>query len=260
MLYICIPAYDEAPTIGLLLWRIRKVFQEYPREYEIIVFNDGSTDATGETLSGYADVLPLTVIGSDAHVGYARALDTLCREVSRRTRYPRRDAMIVMQGDFTDQPDHLPELIKRFEGGADLVVAERPQVQQNDAPPKPVRWMRRVAPWVLRPFVSVPGVTDPFGTFRLYRITVLRDLLRHAGDAPIVQGAVWAANVDLLVRAAPLARRVETVVLEPRYDLRPRASRIHPWADAVDLFRFGRTRRRSRPTPTPSRATAEKPR
>src|SRR5438270_2990316 len=48
LLYICIPAYDEAPTVGLLLWRIRKVFQEYPREYEIIVFNDGSTDATQE--------------------------------------------------------------------------------------------------------------------------------------------------------------------------------------------------------------------
>ena len=247
MLYICIPAYDEGPTIGLLLWRIRKVFQEYPREYEIIVFNDGSTDATAETLQGYADVLPLTVIGAEQHAGYARAVDGLCREVSRRTRYPRRDGMIVMQADFTDQPEHLPELIKRFEGGADIVVAERPQVTAKSSSPKPVRWMRRVAPWVLRPFVTVPGVSDPFGTFRLYRITVLRDLIRHAGDAPIVQGAVWAANVDLLVRAAPFARRVETVALEPRYDLRPRASRIHPWADAVDLFRFGRTRRRRLP-------------
>jgi glycosyltransferase involved in cell wall biosynthesis len=257
LLYICIPAYDEAATIGLLLWRIRKVFQEYPREYEILVFNDGSTDSTAETLQPYPDVLPLTVLGESTHVGYARALDTLAREVSRRTRYPRRDAMIVMQADFTDQPEHLPELIKRFEGGADLVVVERPPGSNADAPPKPVRWMRRVAPWVMRPFVSVPGVSDPFGTFRLYRITLLRDLIRHAGDEPIVQGTVWAANVDLLVRTAAFARRVETVALQPRYDLRPRASRIHPWTDAVDLFRFGRTQRRrplpSRPAPEASR-------
>jgi glycosyltransferase involved in cell wall biosynthesis len=249
LLYICIPAFDEAPTIGLLLWRIRKVFQEFPREYEILVFNDGSTDATSDTLQGYTDVLPLTILGADEHVGYARALDALTREVSRRTRYPRRDAMIVMQADFTDQPEHLPELIKRFEGGADLVVAERPPAADQAAPPKPVRWMRRVAPWVLRPFMSVPGVTDPFGTFRLYRITLLRDLIRHAGDEPIVQGTVWAANIDLLARTAPFARRIETVALEPRYDLRPRASRIHPWTDAVDLFRFGRTRR-ARPLPS----------
>jgi hypothetical protein len=157
--------------------------------------------------------------------------------------------MIVMQADFTDQPEHLPELIKRFEGGADLVVAERPIAGENEAPPRPVRWLRRFAPWALRSYMTVPGVSDPFGTFRLYRITLLRDLIRHAGDEPIVQGTVWAANVDLLVRTAPLARRIETVDLQPRYDLRPRASRIHPWTDAVDLFRFGRTRRR-RPLPT----------
>jgi glycosyltransferase involved in cell wall biosynthesis len=252
LLYICVPAYNEAATVGLLLWRIRKVFQDYPREYEILVFNDGSTDATADTLQSYTDVLPLTIMGADEHVGYARALDALCREVSRRTRYPRRDAMVVMQADFTDQPEHLPELIKRFEGGADLVVAERPATSNGHTSPRPVRWLRRFAPLVLRPLMKVPGVSDPFGTFRLYRITLLRDLIRHAGDEPIVQGAVWAANVDLLARTAPFARRIETVELEPRYDLRPRASRIHPWTDAVDLFRFGRTRR-SRPLP--SRAT-----
>jgi glycosyltransferase involved in cell wall biosynthesis len=243
VLYLCVPAYNEAPTVGLLLWRIRKVFQSYPREYEIIVFDDGSTDGTDEILQGYAEVLPLSVIGAKTHVGYARALDALCREVARRTRYPRRDAMITMQADFTDQPEHLPELIKRFEGGADLVLGERPPRPEHASPPKPVRWMRRVAPWMLRPFVSFPGVSDPFGSFRLYRITLLRDLLRHAGEEPIVQGTVWAANVDLLLRTAPLARRIETVALEPRYDLRPRESRIHPWTDALDLFRFGRTRR-----------------
>ena len=101
---------------------------------------------------------------------------------------------------------------------------------------------------MLRPFVSIPGVSDPFGSFRLYRITLLRDLFRHAGEEEIVQGTVWAANVDLLLRTAPLARRIETVALAPRYDLRPRESRIHPWTDALNLFRFGRTRRRARPT------------
>ncbi len=250
MLHICVPAYNEAQTIGVLLWRIRTVFQSYSREYEVVVFNDGSTDATAETIAPYAKVLPLTVLGGGERRGYAAALDALARNVSARTRYPRRDAMVVMQGDFTDQPEYLPELIKRFEGGADVVVAERSATATQ---PQPARVLRRFAPWVTRPFVSVPGITDPFGSYRLYRITVVRDLLKEAGESPIVQNDGWAANVELLVKAARVARRVETVAVDPRYDLRARPTRVRPLADLMTLYRFGWSARRShRPTQSTS--------
>ena len=247
MLYICIPAYNEAPTIGVLLWRIRKVLRDFSREYEIIVFNDGSTDATAETLQPYGEVLPLSVLGGERHVGYAGALDALCRAVATRTRYPRRDAMLLMQADFTDQPEHIPELVRRFEGGADIVVAERTTIPSA---PTPVRRLRRVAPYLLRPFMSVSGVADPFAAFRLFRISVIRDLVKDAGDRLIVSGEGWAANVDLLSRAVPYARRVETVSLEQRFDIRPRPSRIRPFADALNLYRFAWATRGRRSTPT----------
>jgi glycosyltransferase involved in cell wall biosynthesis len=240
VLYFCIPVHNEAPTIGVLLWRIRKVFQEYSRDYEVIVYDDASTDDTAATLAPYEKVIPLTILRGDRHVGYAGAVDALVRTVSRRTRYPRRDAMVLMQGDFTDQPEHLPELVKRFEGGADVIVAEREPVATT---PAPVRRFRRVASWVMRPFVTVPGVNDPFSGFQLYRISVIREMLKAAGDTPIVGGEGWAVNVDLLRRATPHARRVETVSLAPRYDLRPRASRIRPLTDAMRLYRHVRAMR-----------------
>jgi hypothetical protein len=37
---------------------------------------------------------------------------------------------------------------------------------------------------------------------------------------------------------------VETVALEPRYDLRPRGSRRKPLADAWALFQYGRQARK----------------
>jgi hypothetical protein len=210
------------------------------------VYDDGSTDATAETLAPYREVMPLTVLGG-ARVGYARAVDALCREASRRTRYPRRDAVVVMQADFTDQPEGLPELIKRFDGGADVVVAERPA--DTAAAPQPVRALRRLAPWVVRPFVSVDGVRDPFGALRLYRVSVIRDLLRERGDAPLLEGHGWGANMDLLLRASAHARRVETVELAPRYDVRQRETRVRAWSDAVELLRFARGARGRRGGP-----------
>lgn len=243
MLYICIPAYNEAPTVGLLLWRMRSVMQEFAREYEIIVFNDGSTDATAETLKPYEEVLPLTVLGGTRHLGYGAALDALMRAVSKRTRYPRRDGMLTLQADFTDRPEDLPELIKRFEGGADVVVGER---EVSDAWPGPARMLRRMAPLITRPFLNIPDVKDPFGTLRIYRISVLRDLLKEAGDAPVVRSDGWSANVELLVRASRHARRIESIAFSPRYELRPRGTRVRPWRNALALYRSARALRAAR--------------
>jgi hypothetical protein len=251
VLYICISAYDEAPTLGVLLWRIRKVFQEYSREYEILVYDDASTDATRETLEPYAKILPLTVIGGRARVGYARAIDALLRKASERTRYPRRDAVVLMQADFTDQPEHLPELIKRFEGGADVVIADR---VLGPSAPLPVRQFARLvrgltAVWPLRRFMTVPGVKDPFGGMRLLRVTVVRDLLKEPGDWPATDAPGCAATVDLVRHAARVARRVEAVALESRWDVRQRESRVRPWPDALGLLRHAwASRARRAPT------------
>jgi Glycosyl transferase family 2 len=235
VLYICVPAFDEASTVGLLLWRIRKVFQEFPREYEIAVYDDGSSDATAEVLEPYREVLPLTVLGGKPHRGYGAAVDALFQWASQRTRYARRDAAVLLQGDFTDQPEHLPELVKRFEGGADIVIAEPPLASF----PTPLRRARRAARWALKPFATVPGVSDPFATLRLYRISVLRDTRKRLGDTPLVTATGWAANAELLLKTAPAARRIEVVEFAPRYDLRTRLTRVRPVAEAFAVLRFG---------------------
>jgi glycosyltransferase involved in cell wall biosynthesis len=263
LLYICIPVFNEAPTVGLVLWKLRKVLQEYSREHEVVIYDDGSTDGTRETLAPYADVLPMTIIGPAKRQGYAAALDGLVRHVTAATRYPRRDAMVILQGDLTDQPGDLPELTRRFEGGADIVVAERAAGPM----PTPVEKLRKYSSWmsrrgtirllgadrVVRPALfEVPGVADPFGSLRLFRISVLRDLVKAHGASPLVTNEGWAANAELLLRAAGHARRVETMQATQRFDLRPRESRVRPWADARALFRFSRAAGAlTRPTAAP---------
>ena len=89
------------------------------------------------------------------------------------------------------------------------------------------------------------GVTDPFNSYRLYRISLLREVIKSFGEKPLVTSEGWGANVELLMNTAPLARRIERVTLAPRYDVRVRDSRIHPIADGMALYRFGwRTRGR----------------
>ena len=235
MLYICIPTYNEAPTVGVLLWRIRSVFQDYSREYEIVVYDDASTDSTAETLEPYKEVLPLSVIGGKTRTGYAGALEASFREVVRRTRYPRRDAIIVMQADFTDVPEQLPELVRRFEGGADVVVADR---TASSGLPKPVRRLKLLKSLLVKRFTGLTGVADPFSGFRLYRVSVIKDLLAARGNAGLASAPGIGANLQLLLAASRVARRVESVPLPASYDVRVRESRVQPVSDAVELYKF----------------------
>jgi hypothetical protein len=152
-----------------------------------------------------------------------------------------------MQGDFTDQPEHIPELVRRFEGGADVVIAERPI---DPTMPKPERHLRRVARWVLRSLIKAPPPNDPFGTYRLIRLATVRELIKARGTAALLSTDGWAANLELHRALQGVARRVEAVTLPGRYDLRPRPSRRRLVSDAVALVRAsGALRRSTAPDP-----------
>ncbi|MGE0351798.1 MAG: glycosyltransferase family 2 protein [Gemmatimonadales bacterium] len=255
MIYICIPSFDEAPTIGLLLWKIRQTFLEFPREYQLLVANDGSTDQTGEVLEPYQKVLPLTVVTHESRQGYAATIEALLRIAVERTDRPKRDCAVIMHADFTHDPDYLPELVKRIEGGADLVVA---QARMEGEPSRALRWVRRLAPWLLRGSARIPGVRDVTSGFAAMRLITLRNAFRgHPG--PLLSCGGWAANAELYSRAALTARRVDTIDVIERRDRRERPTRHQPWPTARALWQAGTTLRTSlrRPQAPPEASRPE---
>lgn len=223
-----IPAHNEAATIGLLLWKVRQVFDRFPREYQIVVVNDGSTDSTEEVLAPYTRALPLTVVHNRRRQGYSHALESLFREAVARTDRPRRDLAVMLQGDFSNSPELIPEIIKRLEGGADLVVTDERRVGYTVLE----RLVRRVVPRVAKALLSLGGADDVIGTMRGYRLAVLARLLQNRrGGEPLLRCEGWAADLELLVKAARQARTIDTVPVSSRTP-HARASRLHPVREA----------------------------
>ncbi len=223
MIYVCIPAHNEGETVGVLLWKIRKVMLEFGREYEVLVLDDASSDETPEVLGRYRNVLPVRVLREEQRVGYSRAVERLLREALDRSSYPKRDAAVVIQGDFTENPEHIVALIKAFEGGADVVAGS---VEENGRPiPRPVKVARWMAPLVLGKAHTSAPVSDPLCGFRAYRLVVLKKALRDR-PGPLLAGEGWAANLELLGIVAPFARRIAEAPLKLRYDIRQRPSRF----------------------------------
>jgi glycosyltransferase involved in cell wall biosynthesis len=253
MIYVCIPSYNEAPTIGLLLWKIRQVFAGFQREYQLLVLDDGSTDTTREVLERYTRVLPLTVIRHEVRQGYAQSVEKLLREAVDRTDRPKRDSAILMHADFTHSPSFIPDLVRRIESGADIVVT---QGKLRGEPSGIRRGLRRLAPMVLRGAVTVPGVRDLISGFAVFRLVTLRNAFRETTGRLLTTDG-WAVNAELYTRTARHARRLETVPAEERGDLRQRESRVNYWEAVVKLWTSRRALRRASP---PLSAEAAPPR
>jgi glycosyltransferase involved in cell wall biosynthesis len=224
VIYITIPVHNEESTVGVLLWKIRNVMGEFGRDYEILVLDDASTDGTTEVLRRYRRSLPLRVFPSETRLGYAGALESLIRKAVERAPYPKRDAIVTLQGDFTEHPENLVPLVKTLEGGADVVAGGLSAFQGGA--PFPFRLARWAAPRLLKSTLKDCPVSDPFSSLRIYRVIVLKKALRDLGDAPLIKMSGWAGYVELLDLAVHHARRVEEISLGLRYDIRTRKSRF----------------------------------
>jgi hypothetical protein len=229
LIYICIPTHNEQQTVGVVLWKLRQVLTEFPRDYQLLVADDASTDKTIEVLEPYTRVLPLTVISSRQRQGYAASLEMLLREAVRRSEYPKRDVIVTLQADFSEEPDDVVGLIKRMEAGADVAVGIK-------VPSGTESRLRRLARSLSRFFVRrekwPEGVVTPFDGYRAYRLHAVKRAMEEQGERRLLHYDGWAGHAELLRAVLPHARRVDAVEVEDRPDRLQRPRRERPLASA----------------------------
>ncbi len=249
MIYICIPSHDNAATVGLLLWKVRQVLAAFPREYQLLVADDGSTDATEEVLSTYGQVLPMSVTTSHASRGYAITVEELLRQALRLTDRPKRDSAIVLNADFSVSPSVLPDLIRCIESGADVVVGEATQRPQSLG----LRLVHRSSTWLLKPGLTLPGVQDLLSGVCAIRLVTLKRCLQDREGALLETDGV-CARAELVARASTCARQITALSFAPS-SLRKDTTDERPMSLAIQLFRAGKSLRIPQPEAPVRRAS-----
>lgn len=239
MIYIGIPARDEQHTVGVLLWRIRKLLSEEGPEFRVVVVDDASTDGTAETVAPYESVLPVVYLRNEERRGYAASVERVCRQVLERSDYHKRDGLVLLQADFTEAPEVIPEMVRRFQGGADLVAGLPSEVRSA---PRRVRWARRAASWLVGSTAVAQRVRDPLCGFRLYRLFLLYRAFRDVpeGAERLLLHDGWAANAELLAEVLPHVRQMDEVEFPLDYGRRYRESRLRPVRELWDVYRARR--------------------
>jgi hypothetical protein len=196
---IIIPAFNEEDSLGRVIRRV----QEAQTTADIVVVNDGSSDATPHIAEGYgATVLSLPYnlgIGSAMQTGFIYARDQSY------------DAAIQVDGDGQHDPAEIVELLQALEReSADVVIGSRYIEERGYITP----WLRRFGIMILSSVISLlvgQRITDPTSGFRaLNRRAIHFCAEDYPFDYPEPESVVLFRRVGLKVVEIP-------VTMNPRY-------------------------------------------
>ncbi len=119
-LSVGIPVHNEEEVLPALLARLLAVLDTIAGgPHQVVFVDDGSTDRSLELLLQAARRdNRVTVVTLSRNFGHQAALGAALDHVTG-------DAVVFMDADLQDEPEVIPELVKRYEAGADVVYARR---------------------------------------------------------------------------------------------------------------------------------------
>ncbi len=123
LLSVIVPCYDESAVIEAFYRELRPVLDGLPLNHELIFVDDGSDDDTLDKLNLIADKNPaVRVCSLSRNFGHQIALSAgLDAAVG--------DAVIMMDADLQHPPTLIPELVRRWREGHDIVSAVRSRTE-----------------------------------------------------------------------------------------------------------------------------------
>jgi len=125
MISIVVPIYNEEELISRFHEAVADALYSTGEDWEVVYVNDGSRDSSLELLRELQVTDPhVVVVDLSRNWGHMGA-------ISAGLRTARGEAVILMDGDFQDPPEVLPELIDTWRGGAQVVVAVRRSRQER---------------------------------------------------------------------------------------------------------------------------------
>lgn len=178
---LIIPVYNEEDTVTNAYNKLKEVMLSLSNDYahEMIFTDNHSEDKTFEILQGIAKKDPIVkVIRFSRNFGYQRSIYSGYMFASG-------DAAIQIDCDLQDPPGMIPDFIKKWEAGYDVVYGVRITRREHFA----INWVRK-AFYRLMKTISDDNLPLDAGDFRLVDRKVLNELKKIYDYNPYIRGLI----------------------------------------------------------------------
>lgn len=197
---IIVPTYNERLNVAIIVYLIFKHLPD--TNFEIIIVDDGSPDGTQDIIKQLEQLY-----GEDRVLLRARPKKLgLGTAYLHGLKHATGDFVVIMDADLSHHPKYLPSFIrKQKETGADIVTGTR---YVNNGGVHGWNLMRKLTSRganVLAQTLLQPGASDLTGSFRLYKRSVLEDLISSC----VSKGYVF--QMEMIVRATRKNYHIEEV-------------------------------------------------
>jgi glycosyltransferase involved in cell wall biosynthesis len=212
--WIAIPAYQEAATIRAL------ALQALAHSPNVIVVDDGSSDATAEQLRG----LPVTLLVHARNRGKAACLRTAFAHALAQ----HAACVIAMDGDGQHDPADAPLLLAAWRRNPRQIVIGSRLHDRSQFPLARWRANRFACFWIS--WAAGHPIADSQSGFRAYPAEVMRLAL-----GPRVRGSRVTFESEVLIEAARQGHPTLAVAIAGRYPVNARASHFRPVWDITKI-------------------------
>ncbi|WP_026370933.1 dolichyl-phosphate beta-glucosyltransferase [Kallotenue papyrolyticum] len=235
-LSIVIPAYNEERRLPTTLEQIAAFAAEQPFEIELLIVDDGSSDATAAQAEAFAATHPHVVVLHNDHRGKGYAV---------------RSGVLAAQGRyvlFTDADLAVPmsewqKFQPLLEAGYDVVIGSREGLgARRIGEPRHRHLMGRAFNMLVRA-IALRGIQDTQCGFKAFRREAGRCIFKRVqlyGDAarPVQGAAVTAFDVEVLFLARKLGYRIAEVPVLWRYGSETKVDPLRDsWRNFSDVVR-----------------------
>ncbi|HEY1684089.1 MAG TPA: glycosyltransferase family 2 protein [Tepidisphaeraceae bacterium] len=211
-LSLVIPAYNEEESILTLMTRVKAALDRIGKPYEVIVVDDGSTDATPQLLADAMTQYSFLRILRMAHRGGQSAAFEAGFAAARG------EFIATIDADLQNDPEEIPRLLAMFATeNVDMITGWRRDRQDSSFR----RWQSRQANRI-RNWISQETIIDSASSLKIYKRDCVRGMKLFNGAHRFFPTLVKLRGFKVLETPVKHSPRFAGV---PKYGFKNRALR-----------------------------------